>query len=96
MAFGTQLVFACEPRRFIQDMVTPRQAHKTPGGFLYPVLNRTVARLFQKDADDDAFLAVFVEALEKHSVRVLAFCRLPNHWHVVLWPRRDSESADPS
>ena len=27
------------------------------------------------------------------SIRVCAFCRMPNHWHLVLWPQRDGELA---
>jgi putative transposase len=26
-------------------------------------------------------------------VRLLAYCLMPNHWHLLPWPRRDSELA---
>jgi putative transposase len=57
---------------------------------VFHVLNRAVARhaLFQKDGDYDAFERVFAEALEKHPIRVLSYCVMPNHWHLVLWPAR--------
>jgi putative transposase len=60
---------------------------------VYHALNRAVARLplFQKDADYDAFLQVMHEALERHPTRLLAFCIMPNHWHMLLWPRKDGE-----
>jgi putative transposase len=69
---------------------TPRHA---PGGFVYHALNRAVARLplFQKDADYEAFERVLTLALERHPTRVLAYCLMPNHWHLVLWPRVDGE-----
>jgi putative transposase len=67
----------------------PRQARHAPGGFVYHVLNRAVARLplLQKDADYEAFLHVLDEARAKHPIRILAYCLMPNHWHLVLWPR---------
>jgi putative transposase len=57
------------------------------------VLNRAVARhaIFQKDGDYEAFERVFAEALEKHPIRVLSYCLMPNHWHLVLWPEEDGQ-----
>jgi putative transposase len=71
----------------------PRQARNAPGGLVYHVLNRAVARhaIFQKDGDYEAFERVFAEALEKHPIRVLSYCLMPNHWHLVLWPSEDGE-----
>jgi putative transposase len=31
------------------------------------------------------------EALEKHPVRILAYCVMPTHWHFVLWPQHDGQ-----
>jgi putative transposase len=47
-----------------------------------------VARLslLQKDEDYRAFERVLIEALHKHPIRLLAYCLMPNHWHLVLWP----------
>jgi len=52
-----------------------------------------VARLplFQKDGDYDAFERIMHEAMERHPIRLLAYCLMPNHWHMVLWPRLDGE-----
>jgi putative transposase len=63
---------------------------------VYHVLNRAVARLalFEKEADYAAFERVMAEALEKHPIRLLAFTIMPNHWHLVLWPREDGELTD--
>src|SRR6516164_7125529 len=65
------------------------------GGYLYHVLNRGNGRLpvFHKDFDYEAFLHVVAETQEHvHGARLLAYCLMPNHWHLVLWPRRDGES----
>lgn len=74
----------------------PRQARHAPGGYVYHVLNRAVARLplLQKDGDYEAFLHVLDEARAKHPIRILSYCLMPNHWHLVLWPRA-GESLTP-
>jgi putative transposase len=74
----------------------PRVARVAPGGLVYHVLNRSVARLplFQKPADFEAFERVLYEAQERYPTRILAYCLMPNHWHFVLWPGRDGELTD--
>ncbi|MBI2725810.1 MAG: transposase [Polaromonas sp.] len=74
----------------------PRRPRIAPGGLVYHVLNRGVARLalFEKDADYEAFERVLVEALAEHSTRLLSYCVMPNHWHMVLWPRREGELTE--
>ena len=60
---------------------------------MYHVLNRAVARLalFDKPADYDAFERVLAEAMQKYPTRLLGYCVMPNHWHLVLWPREEGE-----
>jgi putative transposase len=61
------------------------------------VLNRANARLpiFQNDGDYAAFEQILGEALEHvPGMRLLAYCLMPNHWHLVLWPRREGELSD--
>ncbi len=71
----------------------PRTARQTPAGYVYHALNRGTARLklFRKPADYDAFLRVFDEALDQHPIRVLGYCIMPTHWHLVLWPADDGQ-----
>ena len=71
----------------------PRRPRIAPGGIAYHVINRAVARLplFRKTGDYDAFERILVEAMERHPTRLLAYCVMPNHWHFVLWPRKDGE-----
>ena len=63
------------------------------GGLVYHVLNRANARLplFEKDGDYEAFERVLAEAQAEYGTRLLAYCIMPNHWHLVLWPERDKE-----
>lgn len=68
----------------------PRAAE---GGLIYHALNRAVARaaIFEDAGDYDAFLRVLGEAVARHPMRVLAYCVMPNHFHLVLWPRGDGD-----
>lgn len=50
------------------------------------------ARLFHGPGDYDAFLRVMLLACAAvPGVRVLGWCLMPNHWHLVLWPTEDGE-----
>jgi len=67
------------------------------GGYVYHALNRANGRLpiFQKQEDYAAFERILGEALEHvPGLRLLAYCLMPNHWHLVVWPRRDGELSD--
>ncbi len=74
-----------------------RPLRNSPGGLVYHVLNRGNGRLaiFHKDRDYQAFLDVVAEA-QSHvpGVRLLSYCLMPNHWHLVLWPTADGELSD--
>lgn len=73
----------------------PRTARIAPGGMLFHVLNRGVGRmrLFLKDADFEAFERIVAKTLDTRPMRVVAYCLLPNHWHLVLWPKREGDLA---
>lgn len=66
------------------------------GGYVYHVLNRAVGRatLFCKDEDYSAFETVLREAKAWRRVRLLAYCVMPNHWHMVLWPVNDGDLSE--
>jgi putative transposase len=65
------------------------------GGVVYHVLNRANfrSRLFRKPADYQAFLGIVEESLHFVPMRILAYCLMPNHWHLVLYPRADGDLA---
>jgi putative transposase len=49
-------------------------------------------RLFETDRDYQAFIEVLVLACQRFpGVRLLAYCVMPNHWHLVLSPTADGE-----
>ena len=74
--------------------IMPRVARRSVGGIVYHVLNRgnSRRRLFAGDVDYLAFAVALLEALRRWpGVKLLAFCIMPNHWHLVLQPSRDGE-----
>jgi putative transposase len=70
-----------------------RARRTTAGGLVYHVLNRATGRMriFETDADHEAFERVLEAAQARSGMRILAYCVMPNHWHLVLWPRRDGD-----
>jgi putative transposase len=74
----------------------PRRLREATGGLAYHVLNRAAgrARLFDTDGDYGAFEQVLGEAWQRTPIRILCYCIMPNHWHLVLWPRADGELSE--
>lgn len=74
----------------------PRRPRLAAGNLAYHVLNRRVGRLllFQKPADYAAFERILAEAQDRFRIRLTAYCLMPNHWHLLLWPRREGELSE--
>jgi putative transposase len=70
-----------------------RPLRPTSADVVYHVLNRANARrtLFDDDGDYAAFERVLAQASARSHMRLLAYCVMPNHWHLVVWPRRDGD-----
>jgi putative transposase len=73
-----------------------RPFRASAGGPIYHTPNRANARLpiFENKADFAAFEQVMVEALSRSTMRLPAYCVMPYHFHLMLWPRRDGELSD--
>jgi putative transposase len=71
----------------------PRAPRISPGGLVYHVLNRANGRLrlFKKEEDFLAFERVLLQTQQRHPLRILGWCLMGNHWHFVVWPRKDGE-----
>lgn len=63
------------------------------GNQFYHVLNRANARMpiFKKEKDFIAFENILEEAKDRYSMRILAYCLMPNHWHFILYPRDNGD-----
>ncbi len=70
-----------------------RRLRCADAGYVYHVLNRAVGRatLFDKPADYAAFEKVVCQAWERSGMRLVSYVAMPNHWHLVVWPRDPGE-----
>ncbi len=71
----------------------PRTARASVGNIVYHVINRGNGRstVFHDDDDFAAFVRLIGEASERVAMRVAAYCVMPNHFHLVLWPLNDGD-----
>ena len=63
------------------------------GGYCYHALNRgnERAQVFH-DADDyHGFVGLLREACTRVPMRMIGYCLMPNHFHLVLWPYGDGD-----
>ena len=70
-----------------------RTARASVGNVCYHVLNRGNGgiKVFRKSADYDAFIEMLIQAGRRLPMRVLGFCLMPNHFHLLLWPCNDGD-----
>jgi|SRR3972149_12223997 len=68
----------------------PRIPRGLVDGFIYHVINRGNGRqkVFHKEQDYEAFINLMEEAKGRHPVKILAYCLIPNHFHMVLMKRK--------
>ncbi|MBM4123088.1 MAG: hypothetical protein FJ249_10920 [Nitrospira sp.] len=71
----------------------PRTARASVGGLCYHVINRGNARadVFRKPEDYAAFRELLQKGADRVRMRVLAYCVMPNHFHLAVWPRGESD-----
>lgn len=48
--------------------------------------------LFEEPSDNEAFERVLEEARQREPMRILGYCIMPNHWHLVLWTESELEA----
>jgi putative transposase len=71
----------------------PRVARVDVGDEVYHIINRANGRLqiFNTDEDYTLFEQLLLETKEVTDMRILAHELMPNHWHLVLYPRNDGD-----
>jgi putative transposase len=71
----------------------PRTSRASVANYCYHVLNRgnDSARVFHDDCDYEAFVALLAEATLLVPMRMIAYCLMPDHFHLVVWPRGDGD-----
>lgn len=70
-----------------------RRRRVAPGGFVYHVVNRAAGRLvlFESSSDFAAFEYLLRDVLMRTRMRIIAYCLMRNHWHLLLWPMVDGD-----
>lgn len=70
-----------------------RTARNIVGGVCYHVINRGNRRatVFHSRSDYECFVQLMRRACVRTPMRVLAYCLMPNHVHLVLWPHADGD-----
>jgi putative transposase len=73
----------------------PRTARAVIPGYCYHLLNRANkrAQVFHSDEDYSQFLALLSRAQDRLELPILALCLMPNHVHMVVQPRAESDLA---
>lgn len=71
----------------------PRTSRIAIGGEVYHVINRANARLtiFNTKEDYQLFEKLLLEIKELVDMRILAYVIMPNHFHLVLYPKKDGD-----
>jgi putative transposase len=63
---------------------------------VYHVLNRANAGLniFRSKVEYAAFVEALAEAHARVPVRLLGFCLMEDHWHLLVWPRKNGDLSE--
>jgi putative transposase len=71
----------------------PRPLRHHPDHVPQHIVNRGNRRslIFRSPEDYLGFIGALADAAERTVVRLVAFCLMPNHWHLVLWPYKGAE-----
>ena len=74
----------------------PRMNRLAVGDTIYHVLNRANGRvqIFHTDEDYQHFESLLLEGVALAGMRILAYCIMPNHWHLVLHPHNDGDMSE--
>ena len=63
------------------------------GDYVYHIINRSNGRvkIFHTDTDYQDFEYLLNEIKEDFEMRILAYVIMPNHWHLLLYPKKDGD-----
>jgi len=51
-------------------------------------------QIFNTDKEYRHFESLLLEGVELMGMRILSYCIMPNHWHLVLYPRNDGDMGN--
>lgn len=66
----------------------PRRPRSADSANVFHVINRSARKhpIFARPPDYRAYLRILAEGLDRHPVDLLAYCVMPNHWHLIVGP----------
>ncbi len=75
------------------NIYMPRKLRIDLGDYVYHVINRASGRMkiFHNDADYLDFEYLLKEVKDNFDMRILAYVVMPNHWHMLLYPKNDGD-----
>ena len=70
-----------------------RPPRNSQGGYVYHIVGRGMKPkpMFRSDEDYLEFDTCLGQAVDRFEPRLLAYCLLPKHWHLVMTPRKDGD-----
>src|SRR5262245_4788816 len=83
-------------RELYCSVPVPKRCLYESAGVIFHVLNRGVRRMtiFEDAPAYQAFVTTLQEGQDRTSIRLLAYCVMPNHFHLVVWPDRSGQLVD--
>jgi putative transposase len=71
----------------------PRRQRAGSGGLIFHVMNRSAkrVRLFETPMDYHSFEKLLFQTRKQQQIPLLAYCLMPNHWHLIVWPVNDGD-----
>lgn len=74
----------------------PRITRVATGNTIYHVINRANGRtrIFHTIRDYKHFESILEDGKDIVDMRILAYCIMPNHWHLVLYPKNDTDLSE--
>ena len=71
----------------------PKKKRKILGNYLYHAINRGNQKMFifNNDADFEAFEKILAQGQQRSNMRIVGYCLMHNHWHLLLWPINDGD-----
>lgn len=66
----------------------PRRARSKVSASFFHVVNRSIRKqpVFLRTTDYKAFLKALRQGLDRYPIRLIAYCLMPNHWHLIVGP----------
>ncbi|MDP6527435.1 MAG: transposase [Candidatus Pacebacteria bacterium] len=66
------------------------------GDTVYHVINRANGRatIFKSKKDYQHFESLLGEGKQLVGMRILSYCIMPNHWHLVLYPKKNTDMGE--